>query len=302
MTEQLFGKPIADEIKAQNTARATAFRICAGEAPTLCVIRVGQRADDIAYERSLARAAAGVGVHIYAMQLAADCAQEELLNAVYGVSGDATVHGILLLRPLPDHLEEKQVLAFLAPFKDVDGATEISMARLYEAKRPATDCFLPCTAESVLQILEYHGVPLAGKKVLVIGRSTVIGKPVALLLLAHDATVTIAHSKTENLAALCREADVLICAAGMTAGSEEGGLRGGVGYEYLSEKQTVIDVGIHTDTAGQLFGDLDTGAADGYVAAYTPVPGGVGSVTTQLLLRHVIDAAEASIAAEMQES
>jgi methylenetetrahydrofolate dehydrogenase (NADP+)/methenyltetrahydrofolate cyclohydrolase len=292
MTKKLLGKPIAEESKAQSLARAAALRERTGSAPALCVIRVGEREDDIAYEQSIGRAAAGVSVDLRARQLAADCTQEELLDAVTAASEDAAVHGILLLRPLPVHLDEKAALGQIAPAKDVDGATDSQMARLYEAKRPAKDCFLPCTAESALEILRHYDIPLAGKKAVVIGRSTVIGKPAALLLLAYDATVTVAHSKTENLPAICREADVLVCAAGMTAESEEGGLRGGVGREYLSEKQTVIDVGIHADEAGNLFGDVDQGAADGYVAAYTPVPGGVGSVTTQILLRHVIDAAE----------
>ena len=294
MTEKLLGKPVADVIKAKNIERAASFLEKAGAAPTLCVIRVGERDDDIAYENSIVRVAAGVGVDVRTVGLAADCNQEELIKAVSAASDDPLVHGILLFRPLPSHLDEKAALSKIVPGKDVDGVTEPSMALLYEAKRPGTSCFLPCTAESVLQILLHYGVPLSGKKAVVIGRSTVIGKPVSLLLLAHDATVTIAHSRTANLPAICSEADILVCAAGMTAESADGGMRGGVGRDFLSEKQVVIDVGIHADDEGNLFGDVDADATQDFVAAYTPVPGGVGSVTTQLLLRHVIDAAEAA--------
>jgi methylenetetrahydrofolate dehydrogenase (NADP+)/methenyltetrahydrofolate cyclohydrolase len=294
MTRKLSGKPIAVEIKADNTARAAAFAASTGVPPTLCVIRVGEREDDVAYEQSIARAAANVSVNLCARRLAADCTQAELIETIAAASEDTQIHGILLFRPLPAHLDEKSALRRISPAKDVDAATESQMARLYEAKHPTADFFLPCTAESALQILLSYEIPISGKKAVVIGRSTVIGKPVSLLLLAWDATVTVAHSRTENLPAICREADILVCAAGMTAESEEGGLRGGVGREYLSEGQTVIDVGIHTDAAGQLFGDVDALAAENYVAAYTPVPGGVGSVTTQILLRHVIGAAEAA--------
>ncbi|MDR0874881.1 MAG: bifunctional 5,10-methylenetetrahydrofolate dehydrogenase/5,10-methenyltetrahydrofolate cyclohydrolase [Clostridiales Family XIII bacterium] len=292
MTRKLLGKPIADEIKAQNVKRAAAFAENTGVRPTLCVIRVGEREDDVAYEQSIARAAAGAGVNLTTRLLAADCKQEELTAAIEAASGDEKIHGILLFRPLQGHLDEKAALGKIASSKDVDGVTESQMARLYEAKRPADGFFLPCTAESVLQILRYYEIPLAGRKAVVIGRSTVIGKPVSLLLLAHDATVTIAHSRTENLPQICRDADILVCAAGMTVESDEGGLRGGVGREYLSEGQTVIDVGIHSDDESNLFGDVDECAAADLAAAYTPVPGGVGSVTTQLLLRHVIDAAD----------
>ena len=295
MTEKLMGKPVADVIKAKNIERAASFRENQGVAPTLCVIRVGERDDDIAYENSIVKVAAGVGVDARTVALDAYCTQEELIAAVSAASDDPEIHGILLFRPLPSHLDEKAALGKIVPGKDVDGVTEPSMALLYEAKRPDASCFLPCTAESVLQILLHYEVPLSGKKAVVIGRSTVIGKPVSLLLLAHDATVTIAHSRTKDLPAICREADILVCAAGMTAESVEGGMRGGVSREFLSEKQVVIDVGIHADEEGNLFGDVDAEAAKDFVAAYTPVPGGVGSVTTQLLLRHVIDAAESTI-------
>jgi methylenetetrahydrofolate dehydrogenase (NADP+)/methenyltetrahydrofolate cyclohydrolase len=291
MTKKLLGKPIADEIKVQNITRAAVFAEKTGIPPTLCVIRVGGREDDIAYEQSIAKAAAGVGVNLTTRLLAADCKQEELTAVTEDASRDEKVHGILLFRPLPAHLDEKAALGKIVSNKDIDGVTGSQMARLYEAKRPTDGFFLPCTAEAVLRILRYYEIPLAGRRAVVIGRSMVIGKPAALLLLAHDATVTIAHSRTEDLPQICREADILVCAAGMTVESEEGGLRGGVGREYLSEGQTVIDVGIHADDEGNLFGDVDDSAAADLVSAYTPVPGGVGSVTTQILLCHVIDAA-----------
>jgi len=294
-TKRLLGKPIAEEMAARDSVRAEALAV-AGTAPTLCVIRVGERPDDLSYEKRIISAGANVGVEVTVRTISTDAGTDALLREIEAANSDSKVHGILMFRPLPSGFDEKAAVDAIAPAKDVDGVGEISMARLYEAKTLAggggsQGFFLPCTAESVLKILDHYGVELAGKRAVVIGRSVVIGKPAALMLLAKNATVTIAHSRTENLPGLCREADILICAAGMTAEGADGGVCGGVGKEFLSDKQVVIDVGIHVDGEGKLFGDVDKAAAD-CPAALTPVPGGVGSVTTQILLSHVIDAAE----------
>ena len=301
-TRKLLGKPIAEEMADRDSERASLL-IAQGTPPLLRVIRVGEKPDDLAYERRIVSAGEKTGVSVSVKAIPAEAGTDALLREIEVSNQDSEVHGILLFRPLPDGFDEKRAVNAVAPDKDVDGATEISMARLYEAKKLTTAAdgyggrgfFLPCTAESVLAILEYYGIGIKGKRAVVIGRSTVIGKPAALLLMARDATVTVAHSRTENLPGLCRDADILVCAAGMTVRDEEGGMRGGVGAEYLSEKQVVIDVGIHVGDDGKVFGDVDKAAA-GCPAALTPVPGGVGSVTTQILLSHVIDAAERSVA------
>ena len=298
-TKKLLGKPIAEEMKERDAGRASRLASM-GVSPMLRVIRVGERPDDLAYEKRIISAGAGVGVSVSVRTLPADAGTEALLSEIETANDDSEVHGILMFRPLPAGFDEKAAVDAIAYKKDVDGVSEISMARLYESKtipkkaeggKGAKRFFLPCTAESVLKILDFYGVEIAGKRAVVIGRSVVIGKPAALLLMAMNATVTIAHSRTENLPDICKEADILICAAGMTAKDAEGNARGGVGKEYLSDKQVVIDVGIHVGADGSLFGDVDKAAAD-CPAALTPVPGGVGSVTTQILLSHVIDAAE----------
>ncbi|MDR3363960.1 MAG: bifunctional 5,10-methylenetetrahydrofolate dehydrogenase/5,10-methenyltetrahydrofolate cyclohydrolase [Clostridiales Family XIII bacterium] len=298
-TKKLAGKPIADEMRQRDRARAELL-LSRGVAPLLRVIRVGEKADDLAYEKRILSAAASAAVSVSVKALDADAQTGALLAEIERANRDSEVHGILLFRPLPKGMDEKAASDAISPRKDVDGVSGVSMARLYEAKSLPEKTgggaaggrfFLPCTAEAVLEILRYYGVPIEGKRAVVIGRSTVIGKPAALLLLAKDATVTVAHSRTENLPEICAGADILVCAAGMTAEDGEGGVRGGIGREYLSEKQAVIDVGIHVGADGALFGDVDA-AAQGCPAALTPVPGGVGSVTAQILLAHVIDAAE----------
>ncbi|MDR0853725.1 MAG: bifunctional 5,10-methylenetetrahydrofolate dehydrogenase/5,10-methenyltetrahydrofolate cyclohydrolase [Clostridiales Family XIII bacterium] len=294
MTKLLFGKPIVDEMKATQQLRARKLAET-GTQPTLSIIRVGRREDDLAYEGRVVRAASGVGVCVLVAELPADVSQSTLLSVIESSNADSGVHGILLFRPLPSGLDEDAALDRIAAAKDVDGASAVSMVNLYAEKKinlESADFFLPCTAEAALRILKYYEVPIVGKKAVVIGRSTVIGKPVSMLLLSENATVTIAHSRSEGLADLAAAADILIACAGMSVRGADGKLRGGVGEEYLSPNQTVIDVGIHVDDEGNLFGDVDREAADGLVSALTPVPGGLGAVTTQILLDHVITAAE----------
>ena len=185
-----------------------------------------------------------------------------------------------MFRPLPPQIDDETVRNALAPEKDVDGITDMSMAGVYSGSDTG---FPPCTAEACIQILDYYDVDLKGKNVAVIGRSQVIGKPVAMMLIGKNATVTVCHTKTEDMADICHNKDIIIAAAGH---------QGTVTEDFLSPDQTVIDVAINFDDEGNMCGDVDFPAAENIVDAITPVPGGVGTVTTSMLMKHVIEAAE----------
>jgi methylenetetrahydrofolate dehydrogenase (NADP+)/methenyltetrahydrofolate cyclohydrolase len=280
----------------------------AREKPCLATLRVGERSDDIAYEDALAGRAASVGVKLRCETLRPGAGTGAVTGAVRALADDDGVHGILVFRPLPSGVDESAVLAATPQAKDVDGVTAPQMAGLYALKSygaaPIAEAhdgvyddahasgvsgglFIPCTAEAVMHMLDYYDVPVAGKRAVVIGRSPVIGKPVAHLLLARDATVTVCHSRTPDLADLAREADILVCAAGLA----RAGRHCRLGADYFSPKQTVIDVAVNVDRDG-IYGDVDMDAAVGPAAAVAPTPGGLGSVTTAVLMEHVVRAAE----------
>ncbi|MDR0817716.1 MAG: bifunctional 5,10-methylenetetrahydrofolate dehydrogenase/5,10-methenyltetrahydrofolate cyclohydrolase [Clostridiales Family XIII bacterium] len=301
MTRLLSGKAISDERTPLLRARAGALA-ARGAQPALAVVRVGARDDDMAYERSVIKKAETIGVAVRPVPLRSETSEAELISELQRLAEDDSVHGILLFLPLPEGIDKHTVLAAIPPEKDVDGVTAGSIAAIYEGRTSATyaeaedkdegegggAAFAPCTAEAVIAILNYYGIDPGGKTAVVIGRSTVIGKPVGMLLLDLNATVVLCHSKTENLAEQARRADILIACAGIA----KDGPGTGITAEYLKEGQTVIDVAIHTDDEGGLYGDVDADAAMRIAADYTPVPGGVGSVTTLILLEHVIRAAE----------
>jgi methylenetetrahydrofolate dehydrogenase (NADP+)/methenyltetrahydrofolate cyclohydrolase len=270
----------------------------AGIQPTLCIFRVGARSEDLAYENTIKRAAARMEVNVATAEFGEDATTEEVLFAVEAASADDSIHGILVFRPMPAQIDEDAVCESVPPGMDVDGVGILPMSLLYKSKTPADiealkdKTFLPATAEASLAILKEFGIGLAGRRTVVIGRSTVIGKPIAQLLLTEDATVTMAHSKSSGLADISKGAEILIACAGITTQDESGSVVGAIGKEYLSPGQTVIDVGMNPTDSGGLTGDVSVEDADGLVEAITPVPGGVGGVTTQLLLAHVISAAE----------
>ena len=197
------------------------------------------------------------------------------------INYDKTVHGCLMFRPLPSFIDEKAMCNALAPAKDVDG---ISLASLASVFTDASDGFPPCTAAACVEMLDHYDVPLVGKHVVVVGRSLVVGKPVSMMLLRRNASVTICHSRTENLPAICREADIVICATGRARA---------YGAEFFSPGQTVLDVGINFDTHGKLCGDVNFDEVEPIVGAITPVPGGIGTVTTSVTMAHTVAAAEA---------
>lgn len=271
----LKGKPVADSMQAALSEKAHELRK-KGIIPKLCIIRVGERSDDIAYETGAVKKMTATGIEVDRVILNASCTQEELEEVMKEKNSDEEVHGILMLRPLPAHLDEKKITQMISPEKDVDCMNPATLAGIFE---PSEGLKTPCTPQAVIEMLRYYDIEMTGKKVAVLGRSSVIGKPVALLLLNENATVTICHSKTADLRETVREADIVISAMGrakMIDGS------------YIREGATLIDVGINTDEDGKLCGDADFESAEKVAGAISPVPGGVGSVTTTILAKNLL--------------
>ncbi|MBO4384015.1 MAG: bifunctional 5,10-methylene-tetrahydrofolate dehydrogenase/5,10-methylene-tetrahydrofolate cyclohydrolase [Clostridia bacterium] len=254
-----------------------------GIVPTLCIVRVGERPDDLSYENGAVKRALAVGVEIKKKVFPADVSEKELVSAIEDIDRDGSVHGVLMFRPLPRHINEARVCNALVPEKDMDGVTDLSMAGVY-AQKPLG--FPPCTAQAVIELIDHYGIDLTGKNVAVIGRSLVIGKPVAMMLIKKNATVTVCHTRTKDVAGIARRADIIVAAAGSA---------GMVTKDFVREGQTVIDVGINwSEEKQKIVGDVDLDAVEGAVERITPVPGGVGSVTTSVLMRHVAEAAARS--------
>ena len=273
--EELRGAPVARAIMDKTAGEITRLAQ-AGIMPKLAVFRVGSREDDIAYERSIIKRFSAAGAAAEVMALSEDATQEELEAVVRRAADDESVHGILVFSPLPKKFNAGRIRMLIPAEKDVDGMTDASLAGVFRGDKNA---FAPCTAQAVVEILRYYGMKnLAGKRVTVVGRSTVVGKPLAMLLLGMNATVTVCHTKTADTAAECRRADVVIACAGQARMVTD---------EYMSAGQIIIDVGINADGDG-ICGDVDYAAAQSIVAAATPVPGGVGAVTTAVLLSHTV--------------
>ena len=251
----------------------------AGVVPTLAVVRMGAREDDLSYERGVMNRCAKLGIQVKHCLLEADASQDQLLEVIRDINRDSSIHGCLLFRPLPAQINDKAVREALAPEKDVDGITDASLAGVFTGSGVG---YAPCTAQACVEILDHYGIPLEGKRVTVVGRSLVVGKPAAMLLDRKNATVTICNSRTRNLPELCRQADVLVVAMGK---------RGAIGGDCVAPGQVVVDVGIHTDENGKLCGDVRFAEAEPVAAAITPVPGGVGAMTTSVLAAHVVEAA-----------
>ena len=247
--------------------------------PTLCILRLGERPGDLVYERSAMKRCGKVGIDVREIVLPEGCTRERLLETIEQVNRDGAIHGLLMMRPLPVREDEDAARALLAPEKDVDGITAIAQSKVFTG---AGAGYPPCTAQAVIEILDHYGVELAGRRAAVIGRSLVVGRPVAMMLMARDATVTLCHTRTEDLPELCRQADILVSAAGRA---------GLVTGAFTRPGQVIVDVGINV-RAGKLCGDVDFAAAEPLVGAITPVPGGVGAVTTAVLAAHVVQAAE----------
>ncbi len=283
MAQILKGAPVAAALCEKMTAQ-TAELAGRGVTPTLAILRVGERDDDLSYERGAMKRCAQVGVAVKNVVLPANVDPEAFYAALRDLNEDPKVHGILMFRPLPAQLDGEKARRMLAPEKDVDGCTDGSLAGVFTGARLG---FAPCTAQAAMEILHYYGIDPAGKRAAVIGRSLVVGRPVAMMLMRENATVTICHTRTPDVPAVTREADIVVAASGQMES---------VGADYLREGQTVIDVGIGWNEAKQkLCGDVRFEEAEPLAAAVTPVPGGVGSVTTCVLVSHVIEAARRSL-------
>ena len=261
MAKQLLGKEVTAALNEKIKANVAELQ-AKGVDPTLCIIRVGENPSDISYERGATKRCETLGVACEKILLPEDVSQDELLATIDKVNKDDKIHGVLLFHPLPKHLDQAVIENALAAEKDVDCMTDLSMSGVFTGKKIG---FPPCTPQACMEILDHYGIDCTGKKAVVIGRSLVVGKPAAMMLVKKNATVTI-----------------VIVAAGRA---------GVVGADYVREGQTIIDVGINVNAEGKLCGDVDYAAVEPIVDAITPVPGGVGSVTTSVLVGHVVEAA-----------
>ena len=282
MAKQLLGKEVNEKLNARIIAECEALK-AQGVNPTLAIVRCGERPDDLSYERGATKRAESLGVAVEKIVLSENISKEELLSVIDALNRNDAVHGVLLFRPLPKHLkaDEDEICNRLDPRKDVDGMTDGSAAGVFAGKALG---FAPCTPAACMEILDHYGIDCTGKKAVVIGRSLVVGKPAAMMLLGKNATVTVCHTKTKDVAAVAREADILVSAAGVLKSLTK---------EYVRPGQVVIDVSINWDEAkGGIAGDAVYDEVEPIVEAITPVPGGVGAVTTSVLIGHVVEAAK----------
>ncbi len=283
MAEIWKGAPVAAAL-SETVAAEAAELTAKGVLPTLAIFRVGERDDDLAYERGAMKRCEKVGVRVKNVVLPADVDSDTFFRTLEALNTDPEVHGILMFRPLPKQLDGEKARRMLAPEKDVDGCTDGSLAGVFTNTALG---FPPCTAQAAMELLRYYGVDPKGKRVAVIGRSLVIGRPVAMMLMHANATVTVCHTRTVDVPAVTREADIVVAASGQMEN---------VGANYLRPGQIVIDVGIGWNEAKQkLCGDVRAEEAEPIAAALTPVPGGVGSVTSAVLCKHVVEAAKRRI-------
>ena len=278
MEKILLGRPVAEGIRQKILPLAQRLAE-GGNAAALCIVRVGEQPGALAYERSARKTCEALGIRVSERSLPEQSDTETLLALLDEINADPSIHGCLLLRPLPKHMDENAACERIAPEKDVDGVTSRSVSRVFSG---VDEGFPPCTAQACLEMLDYYGVPLVGTDAVVIGRSLVVGRPAAALLTGRDATVTICHRRTRDLAEKCRRAEVLIVAAGSMAMVDE---------RFVREGQIILDVGTSMDGNGKLRGDVDFDAVLPLAAAVSPVPGGVGAVTTMVLAKHVLEAA-----------
>lgn len=279
MAEHWKGAPVAQALTERLIVKANQLKV-QGIVPTLAIVRVGERPEDLSYERGALKRCEKVGIRVRQFTLPEESSHGDLMAIIEQINADREIHGCLLFRPLPPQIDEAAICAALDPAKDVDGITAGSLASVFTGGGAG---YPPCTAQACMEILNYYGCDLTGKRAVVVGRSLVVGKPLSMLLLGKNATVTLCHTRTADLAAECRRAEVLIAAAGRA---------NMIGRDHLAPGQLVLDVGINVDENGNLVGDVDFAAADEIVGAVTPVPGGVGAVTTSVLAAHVLQAVE----------
>ncbi len=272
----LKGAEVSAKIKAEVLDALAAH---AGQPPKLAIVRVGERPDDLSYERGARKKMEAFGLRSQSYAYPAAITDADFKDAFRAVNGDPDVAGILVLLPLPKQISQTDIAAMIDPAKDLDGISPVNMAKVFAGDAAG---FAPCTAEAVVEVLKAYDIPIRGKRVTIVGRSLVVGKPLAMLMLREDATVTVCHTKTADLKGACRQAEILVAAAGR-ARMLDG--------DYVGDGAAVIDVGINADPDGKLCGDVDFDSIQQKAAMATPVPGGVGTVTTAVLAKHLMRAA-----------
>lgn len=273
---ELRGKKVSDGIKeyVQKELETLSF------VPKLAIVRVGENPDDMSYERGAMKKMKAFGLEAASYVFPEDITDEDFKKAFKEINDDRDVTGILLLRPLPKHINEKDIENMIDPKKDLDGISPMNIAKVFAGDSTG---FSPCTAEAVIEVLKAYDIELTGKRVTVVGRSIVVGKPVSMLLLKENATVTMTHTRTVDLKKTCRDAEIVVAAAGRAKM---------LNSEYCGKDAVMIDVGINVDENGKLCGDIDYSTLEGQASAATPVPGGVGTVTTAVLAKHLVQAAK----------
>lgn len=273
---ELRGKKVSDGIKEYVSKELETLSFV----PKLAIVRVGENPDDMSYERGATKKLKSFGLDVASYVFPQDISDEDFKKAFKDINENDEVTGILLLRPLPRTINEKDIENMIDPKKDLDGISPINIAKVFVGD---TSGFSPCTAEAVIEVLKAYDIELTGKRVTVVGRSMVVGKPVSMLLLKENATVTMTHTRTVNLKKTCSDAEIVIAAAGRAKM---------LNSDYCGQDAVMIDVGINVDENGKLCGDVDYSTLDGKASAATPVPGGVGTVTTAVLAKHLIQAAK----------
>ena len=273
---ELRGKKVSDGIKEYVSKELETLSFV----PKLAIVRVGENPDDMSYERSATKKLKSFGLDVASYVFPQDISDEDFKKAFKDINEDDEVTGILLLRPLPRTINEKDIENMIDPKKDLDGISPINIAKVFAGD---TTGFSPCTAEAVIEVLKAYDIELTGKRVTVVGRSMVVGKPVSMLLLKENATVTMTHTRTVDLKKTCSDAEIVVAAAGCAKM---------LNSDYCGQDAVMIDVGINVDENGKLCGDVDYSTLDGKASAATPVPGGVGTVTTAVLAKHLIQAAK----------
>jgi methylenetetrahydrofolate dehydrogenase (NADP+)/methenyltetrahydrofolate cyclohydrolase len=276
MTTLIDGKTLAAKIRGE-VARDVDVIKKTGKTPGLAVIQVGEDPASAIYVNNKKKACAEAGIKSFGYELPADTTQNDLLELIHTLNRDENVNGILCQLPLPSHIEEQIVLRAIRPDKDVDGFHPVNVGLLSLGE----DCLVSCTPAGVVEMLKAYDIPIKGKRCVIIGRSNIVGKPVAQLMLKEHATVTIAHSRTVDLEKLCREADILIAAIGKA---------GFVRADFIKPGAAVIDVGINRNSSGKVVGDVDFAQVQPIAGAITPVPGGVGPMTIAMLLKNTVKA------------
>ena len=289
MAKRLLGKEVNEALVASLQTRAAALKE-KGVTPTLAILRLGENPSDLSYEKGATKRAEEIGVAIKNFILPEASTKEEVMAVIDEINADDAIHGCLMFRPLPKHLkaDQDEICNRLAPKKDVDSMTHMSNAGVFEGQDLG---YAPCTPAACMEILDYYGIDCKGKNAVVIGRSLVVGKPAGMMLMGKNATVTTCHTKTVNTAEICKNADIIVSAAGVL---------NSLTAEYVRPGQIVIDVSINWDEnkinarggKGGIAGDAKFDEVEAIVDAITPVPGGVGAVTTTVLMKHVVEAAE----------